>query len=140
MHETGPPGPGQEESAMSTALCQPLLERENRRYAGSGARSEENRGLGFRPAFLDTATGCIHPSRFRDGRPAGCHLLDGLPAEVVVARDPAGRVRQVKETIVSGFVRGGRFFTRDEAAAWIAGSAPRARRFQVSAPKAFSLA
>ena len=41
---------------------------------------------------------------------------DGL----VVARHASGRVAAVKATIASGFVRQGRFFTRDEAAAAVA--------------------
>ena len=74
------------------------------------------RRLGFRPAFLDYATMRIYPSCFLDGRPAPFHLLDGLPAEVVVDRTPTGRVVRAKATLVSGFERGGFFFTRSAAA------------------------
>lgn len=95
------------------------LRSENRRYRGSGGRSPENRGAGFRPAFRDSETGCVYESRFGDGRPAPCHLLDGLPDAVVLARDDCGRVRDVKPGVVSGFVRDERFYTRDEAAAWM---------------------
>jgi hypothetical protein len=43
-------------------------------------------------------------------------MLDGLPTEWVVKRDPAGRVTAVKGSVVAGFLLGGRFYTREEAA------------------------
>lgn len=88
---------------------------ENIRYFGTAGRSAGNRDLRFRPAFLDTDTGKVHFSRFADGRPAAVHVLDGLPKEVVVARNVGGRVCAVKGSLVSGFVRDGAFYTRDEA-------------------------
>ena len=93
-----------------------LLKQENVVHAGSGGRSEGNRGLGFHPAFLDTATFAIYLSRFADGRPAPFHLLDGLPDEVVLVRSSAGRVVAAKGTLVSGFERNGFFYTRSAAA------------------------
>lgn len=105
---------------MNPTMNLQQLQLENHRFQGSGGVSAENRSEGFRPAFLDTQTQCIYPSRFGDGRPAPFHLLDGLPEEVVLARDPGGRVVSVKSTVVSGFVRGGRFFNREEAAAEVA--------------------
>jgi hypothetical protein len=45
------------------------------------------------------------------------HLLDGLPDEWVVERDAAGRVRAIKDSVIAGFVRDGRFYTREQAAA-----------------------
>ena len=102
---------------MST-LSETVLEEENSRYLGSGARSQENAGHGFRPAFMDRETGAVYASRFADGRPAPFHLLDGLPDEVVLARGPYGGVLSVKPSVLSGFVLQQRFFTRDEAASW----------------------
>lgn len=104
---------------MNANLSPDALRSENRHYHGSGARSQENRSEGFRPAFRDCETGRIYDSRFGDGRPAPCHLLDGLPDEVVLARDDFGRVRGVKPSVVSGFVRARQFYTRDEVAAWM---------------------
>ncbi|MBL8472412.1 MAG: hypothetical protein KF778_03545 [Rhodocyclaceae bacterium] len=104
---------------MGRLLDCTMLWAENICYAGSGARSEENRASGFRPAFCDSATGVVYASCFADGRPAPFHLLDGLPDELVVARAPGGRVCAVKPSVVSGFVRERRFFTRDQAAAWM---------------------
>lgn len=101
---------------MIQAMSEVVLQQENRTYRGSGGISEENRSMGFRPAFLDTETDRIYVSRFADGRPAPFHLLDGLPEELVLARHPGGRVAAVKASIISGFVRFGRFYTRDEAA------------------------
>jgi len=100
-----------------------LLALETANYRGTGGVSENNRGLGFQPAFVDRETGTVHLSRFPDGRLAPCHLLDGLPAEVVQARNEQGHVMRVKASLVSGFVHGKRFYTRDEAAAMLV-SAP----------------
>lgn len=100
---------------MAHGMTSSTLARENVVYLASGGRSQENRTSGFRPAFLDTDTGLVHPSRFADGRLAPLHLLDGLPESVVLERGPGGRVIEVKPSIVSGFSRDGRFFTREEA-------------------------
>jgi hypothetical protein len=92
------------------------LKRENSVHLGGGGRSQENSGLGFRPAFFDFATQRIYPSRFADGRLAPFHLLEGLPEEVVIDRAPNGRVVAAKATLISGFVRDGFFYTRTAAA------------------------
>jgi hypothetical protein len=47
-------------------------------------------------------------------------VLDGFPDEVVIARDLRGRVAQVVGSIIAGFVRESRFYTRDEAAHFVA--------------------
>ena len=75
---------------MQTTLSEAALKRENTWFRGTGGRSEENHGAGFRPAFLDAETRIIYASRFVDGMPAPFHLLDGLPDDVVVARHPSG--------------------------------------------------
>ena len=92
------------------------LQHENIVHAGTGGRSQENAGLGFRPAFLDFATQTIYLSRYADGRPSPFHLLEGLPEEVVVDRAPSGRVIAAKPTLISGFERKGFFYTRRAAA------------------------
>ncbi|MCK0508036.1 hypothetical protein [Aromatoleum anaerobium] len=96
---------------------------ENHEFRDTGGRSEENCSIGFRPAFMDVATRAIYPSRFADGRPAPFHLLDGLPDGVVLHRHANGRVARVKESVVSGFVLDGRFYTREEAASELAAMA-----------------
>lgn len=105
---------------MENAMTVETLRSQNRRFRGTGAVSAENRERGFRPAFFDSRTSTVYPSRFADGRPAPFHLLDGLPDEVVAARDPAGRVLRVKGTVIAGFVREDRFYTREAAAARMA--------------------
>ncbi|HSV81650.1 MAG TPA: hypothetical protein VLK85_20845 [Ramlibacter sp.] len=96
------------------------LAMENVCYAGTPGCSADNRVHGFRPAFLDRDTGRVYPSAFADGRPAPVHVLDGLPPELVLARAADGRVSVVTDGVVSGFVRDGRFHTREEALAVVA--------------------
>jgi hypothetical protein len=67
-------------------------------------------------AFCDRETGRTELSRFACGSPAPCHLIDGLPEDWVVARDAAGNAVAIKGSVVAGFVRDGRFYTREEAA------------------------
>ena len=101
--------------ANASTMTPTTLARENVHYLGTAARSAGNRRQGFRPAFLDSDTGAVHPSCFADGRPAPVHMIDGLPHELVVARTPAGRVCAVKASVVSGFTRDGCFYTREQA-------------------------
>ena len=91
------------------------LQRQRRRYRGSAGISQMNQGHGFRVAFRDAETGIIYGSCYADGRPAAVHLLDGLPESLVLARAVDGRVTVVKKAVVAGFVRNGRFYTRQEA-------------------------
>ena len=102
---------------MRLTLTKASLALETANYRGTGRVSENNRCLGFQPAFIDRETCTVHLSRFPDGRLAPCHLLDGLPAELVLARSEQGHVTRVKASVVSGFVRDRQFYTRDEAAA-----------------------
>jgi hypothetical protein len=92
------------------------LATENARFAGTGGVSRRARAFRFLPAFRDSGTGQVYLSRFADGHLAPIHMLDGLPDQVVVARH-GRRVTAVKASIVSGFVRDRRFYTRAEAAA-----------------------
>jgi hypothetical protein len=101
---------------MEEALSRTALQRQNQRFQGSGGRSQENRGLGFRPAFMDADTRAVYPSCFADGRPAPFHLIDGLPRKLIVMRHSSGRVAALKASVISGFVRDNRFYSRDEAA------------------------
>jgi hypothetical protein len=101
---------------MKSLMNKEQLRNENAAHVGTGGRSEENAGLGFRPAFLDFATQSLYLARFADGRLAPCHLLDGLPDELVVDRSASGRVVSAKATLISGFERNGYFYTRTAAA------------------------
>ena len=109
-----------EGKSMSQAMTNQVLRLETSRFLGTGGVSAENRCDGFRPAFLDTDTSTVYLSRFSDGQPAPFHLLDGLPDELVLERNAAGRVEAVKPAVVSGFVRAGRFYSREEAAQAVA--------------------
>jgi hypothetical protein len=71
---------------------------------------------------MDTGTGKVYPCTFIDGRPAAFHILDGLPDEVVVARDRLNRPSQVLGTITAGFLLESRFYTRSQAAAMVSRS------------------
>lgn len=72
--------------------------------------------LGFLPAFKDLHTHETHLSVNEDGSLALIHLLDGLPNHWVVERDEQGRITALKDGIVAGFMRQGRFFTRSQLA------------------------
>lgn len=87
---------------------------ENRRYRGSAGTSPGNRHLGFQSAFRDRATGRVYLSRFRDGRVAPIHVLDGLPDDLVVVRAKSGQVLEAQATVEAGFVQGRRFYTREQ--------------------------
>jgi hypothetical protein len=93
-----------------------MLRRENDAHQGTGGVSRGNASLGFRPAFFDYATHAIYPSRFKDGRAAPFHLLEGLPDSAIAIRADDGRVLAAKATLVSGFERNGFFYTRTAAA------------------------
>lgn len=98
-------------------LTAKVLRQQNRVFRGTGGVSAENRSQGFAPAFLDTQTGAVYRACFADGRPAPMHLLEGLPPALVVERDAGGRATAIRSSVMAGFVRGTRFFTREQAAA-----------------------
>lgn len=104
---------------MQTLYSIETLAQENRQYSASGGVSTVNRSHRFIPAFCDTATGQAYRSRFADGRPATIHLLDGLPDSLVMERTSTGVVTAAKDTVTAGFLRKGRFYTREQAAAAI---------------------
>jgi hypothetical protein len=57
----------------------------------------------------------VYLSRFADGRLAPMHLLDGLPPEVVLSDPVSRQVVALKDSVTAGFVREGRFYSRQEA-------------------------
>jgi len=101
---------------MLNLMTSQRIRRENKRFEGTGGVSQHHQGTGFVPAFCDTETGRTELSRFLGGMPAPIHLLCGVPDEWVVTRTAAGDVAAVKSSVVAGFLRDGRFYTRDEAA------------------------
>jgi hypothetical protein len=98
-------------------VTEQTLVRDNGACKGTGGVSAGNRAHAFTRGFLDTETGAVYRSRDVHGQAAPIHLLDGLPDDVVEARNAAGRVARVKGSIVAGFLRAGCFYTRSEAAA-----------------------
>jgi len=92
------------------------IRRENLAFAGTGGVSRVSREAAFEPAFRDDATGRVELSRYANGSVAPMHLMDGLPADWVVERDPNGRACALRASVVAGFVRDGKFYTRDQAA------------------------
>ena len=107
-----------------SSLTPTMLSEQNAAFRGSGGVSEENRSRDFRPVFLDRETGNVYLSRFADGRPAPMHLLDGLPDEVVVARQSSGSVHSIKPTVIAGFLWCQKFFTRDQVAQMMSTGVP----------------
>lgn len=101
---------------MSQAMSNERLSQENLVYAGTGGISQKNRTQGFIPAFYDPETDTVELSRFADGSLAPIHLLEGLPETWVVERGLDGMIRAIKESVISGFVRGDCFYTRQQAA------------------------
>ena len=99
---------------MNTAMTQASLKAQNDRYHGTPGVSPGCKGLGFVPAFCNADTGETCRSQFADGRPAPMHLLDGLPDSWVLSRNACRRVTKVKASIISGFLRDGRFYTREQ--------------------------
>jgi len=102
---------------LPSALTARTLRQQNRAFRDTGGVSAHHRSLGFAPAFLDTQTGAVYRACFADGRPAPMHLLEGLPPALGVARDAAGRASAIHPAVTAGFVRGERFYTREQAAA-----------------------
>lgn len=96
------------------------LREENARFRHGGGVSRNNRQHGFLPAFLDRASGRVYRACFANGAPAPLHLLDGLPDELVIDRDARGRVVAVSPSVEAGFLRGDRFYSRQQAASLLA--------------------
>lgn len=101
-------------------LTSQALHQQTLAFQGTGGTSAVSRPYGFLPAFLDTETGEVHLARFADGRPAPMHLLEGLPKDLVIRRDTGGRSTAIKHSVIAGFVRDGKFYTREQAADFVA--------------------
>jgi len=97
-------------------LCKDILAKENLEFTGTGGISKENQSLGFSPAFCDTETGQIYLSCNKDGTPATIHMLDGLPEELIIERDQQDNIVAVKSSVIPGFVKDDKFYTREQAA------------------------
>ncbi len=103
---------------MNRQFTQDTLRRDNLAFTGTGGISQNCRGI-LQAAFRDSRTGRVEIARFGTGQPAPMHLLDGVPSEWVAQRDGQGHIVALLDSIVAGFVRGRRFYTREEAAALV---------------------
>jgi hypothetical protein len=105
--------------ALDLQLCHDRLARENQDFTGTGGVSNENRSLGFLPAFCDTETGTVYISCNKDGTQAVIHMLDGLPEALITERDQQNNIVSVKSSVIPGFVKDNEFYTREQAAALV---------------------
>jgi len=103
-------------TSRSQHLNPTLLRRQNRLPHRCGRCSSENRNSGFRPAFHDLATGISYLSRYADGSPAPFHLLDGLPQRLLERTGKQQRLTATTPSLIAGFLRADRFYTREQAA------------------------
>ncbi len=101
---------------LQGVLTQLSLRDENVLFETTRGVSRNNRASGFTPGYLNTCSGERVPSRFADGSLAPVHVLDGLPESWIAERNPDGRVTRTRPGIIAGFLRDGRFFTREQAA------------------------
>ena len=113
-----PPAPRdmERERRLHGVLTEIALADEEGLYGRTHGARRGDRPQGFVPGFRNEVTGELARSRYADGAPAPMHLLDGLPEHWVAERDPEGRVTRARPGVVSGFLRDGRFYTRDQAA------------------------
>ena len=102
---------------MSRPNDQFTVRAESDAYRGTCGESATACQHKFRPAFRNEADGRVELARLPNGNPAPMHLISALPREWALRCDEQGGVLQLVETVIAGFLREGRFYTRDEAAA-----------------------
>ncbi len=108
---------------MKKPLTNQLLDQQNVTFKNTGGVSEENSSEGFCPAFFDAQQQRAEVARFANGTQAPFHLLEGVPEDWVTQRDSCGKVIAVKASIITGFIRNGIFYTREQASCLCAGLA-----------------
>ena len=115
-------GISEDARALRTArgLCDCDLQLQNALYQGTGGVSANYRAAGFAPAYRNEATGETVISRFASGIPAPVHVLEGLPEQWVTQRGADGCVCRISTSVIAGFMRDGIFYTREEAARFVA--------------------
>ena len=85
-------------------------------YRGSCGESHTACQHRFLPAFRDNEDGRVELAKLANGSVAPMHLISNLPNAWATQVDANGHVLQLKASVEAGFVKGGRFYTRDEAA------------------------
>jgi hypothetical protein len=106
---------------MHGLFTETVLRRENEVYKDTPGVSANNVHRRFLPAFKDMATGEVCLSLKPDGSPCSIHILDGLPEAWIIRRNDQGHVTAIKDSVIAGFVRNGRFYSRQELAKQTAG-------------------
>jgi len=91
------------------------------KYRGKGGISSEAKTSGFQAAFRDNETNEVAIPMTDIGKgqtvPSGVHIFDGLPDNFVTEKNNYGEPIAVKGSVEAGFVRDGKFYTREEASA-----------------------
>jgi len=85
------------------------------KFRGKGGVATEVKGLGLKPAFRHEKTGEIFKSLNEEGKESNIHLLEGIPEKYVTERHADGDVIAVSPEIESGFIKDGKFYTRNDA-------------------------
>src|SRR3569623_132294 len=101
---------------MKQSFTRDQLQHQAAVYLGTGGVSDANQQFGFKPAFLNRDSGECALSCDACGSPAAIHQFDGVPESWVALREASGRPVALKSSVVSGFMRNGQYFTRDQAA------------------------
>lgn len=102
---------------MSRHRNQLAVTRESEPYNGTCGESVVACQHKFLPAFCNREDGRIELARLPNGKPAPMHLIAKLPKVWAARCDGKGNVLELIDSIVAGFVKNGRFYTREEAAA-----------------------
>ena len=102
---------------MSRHRNQYAVTAESQPYNGTCGESVVACKHQFVPAFCNSADGRVELARLPNGKPAPMHLISALPQEWAARCDDDGNVLELIDSIVAGFVKDDRFYTREEAAA-----------------------
>lgn len=97
-------------------LTKQSLKAQNQHFSHTAGVSRHNRTRGFLPGFFDQETGSVYPSCKADGSLAPIHMMDGLPESLIIARSASGRVAAIKRSVIAGFIKEDRFYTREQVA------------------------
>ena len=92
------------------------LQLENIAFSDTVGVSRNNRKSGFTPAFLNKKTGLIEIARLKNGQPSPMHIISWLPKTWASRLASDGSVESLKPEIITGFVRDGIFYTRQQTA------------------------
>ena len=101
---------------MSRHRNQVAVTRESATYLGTCGESVVAGQHKFLPAFCNRVDGRVELARLPNGKPAPMHLIAALPKAWAARCDEGGNVVELIDSVIAGFVKNGRFYTREEAA------------------------